>query len=290
MTHDDVAVVERVTAIAFHDLSVTTRPANWPAPEPRSAERAERWIRRLTHMLDHDQPGCWVGEDDSGTVVGAAAALVREGMWGLSTFAVRPGAQTRGLGRRLLASALTSAPEESPGFICSSHDPRAIRLYRLAGFDIHPAMLLWGRLRRSAIPALDHVRDGVAEDVDFLDSVDRATRGHAHGVDHPVMMEEFRLRVVERGSGSRGYAYHQPGGGPYLLAATDRYAGSTALWDAFAACDDEAEADAHNLTSAQAWAIDIGLSAGLELHSHGYLALRAMAPPARPYIPSGHFL
>jgi predicted N-acetyltransferase YhbS len=97
MTVDDVPSVERVTAAAFYELDVATRPADWPAPERRSAARVEPWRERMRHLLRHDADGCWVADDD-GEVVGAAAALVREGMWGLSSFAVRPGLQARGVG------------------------------------------------------------------------------------------------------------------------------------------------------------------------------------------------
>lgn len=34
MTLDDVAAVERVTADAFYQLDIATRPADWPPPEP----------------------------------------------------------------------------------------------------------------------------------------------------------------------------------------------------------------------------------------------------------------
>jgi GNAT superfamily N-acetyltransferase len=288
MTAADVADVERITSTAFHNLDVATRPANWPMPEPRSPDRREAWRRRVSHVLQHDGPGCWVADDEAGELIGAAASLLREGMWGLTTFGVMPGIQARGVGRQLLASALSYAPASAPGIICSSHDPRAIRLYRLAGFDIHPAMLMWGKVRRAALPAIDKVREGDASDFGLLDEIDRGCRGYGHGSDHAVMLSEFRLRVVERAS-SRGYAYHHPGGGPYMLAASDRDAASLVLWDALAASAEDTVTDMHNLTGSQAWAIDIGLAAGLELHNRGYLALRAMAPPV-PYIPSGHFL
>ena len=290
MTDDDVPAVERITAAAFYDLDVTTQRVDWPAAELRPPERAAPWVRRMRHLIEHDGPGCWVAEDDdAGEVVGAAAALLREGMWGLSTFAVRPGLQARGVGRRLLWSALAHAPAGSPGIICSSHDPRAVRLYRLAGFEIHPAMLMWGRVRRTVLPPLDSVREGVAADIELLDTIDRASRGHAHGVDHSLLVDQYPLLVVERGGGSRGYAYLYPDGAPYLLAATDGGAASAVLWASLAASDEGVEVAIHNLTSTQGWAVDVGLAAGLALHSRGYLALRAMPPPA-PYIPSGHFL
>ncbi|MGH3446544.1 MAG: GNAT family N-acetyltransferase, partial [Nocardioidaceae bacterium] len=146
MNDDDVPAVEQVTGTAFYHVDVATRPANWPDPEPRSPQRAELWKTRMHHLLKHDSPGCWVAEDRAGAVVGCAAALLREGMFGLSVLAVLPDLQAQGIGRQLLDAALSYAPS-GPGFICSSQDAKAIRRYRLAGFDIHPAMLMWGHVR-----------------------------------------------------------------------------------------------------------------------------------------------
>ena len=288
MTLDDVPSVERVTADAFYALDVATRPADWPPPERRSVERTEPWMVRLRHLVHHDGDGCWVAQDDDGEIAGAAAALRRDGLWALSTYAVRPGLQARGLGRQLLDAALAYAPADAPGIISSSHDPRAVRRYRLAGFDIHPAMLMWGTVRRAAIPSLPAVRDGGADDIGLLDDIDRACRGHGDGVDHQVLVSQWPPQLYEQGT-SRAYAYCYPAGGPHLLAATDPHSASSVLWSALATAKPDKPVEFHNISAEQAWAVDVGLAASLELHNRGYLALRAMAPPT-PYIPSGHFL
>ncbi len=288
MTHDDVPVVERITDAAFHELDVRTNPADWPAPEPRSPERAVLWLTRLRHLVTHDGPGCWVAEDESGEVVGAVAALRREGLWGLSTYAVRPGLQARGVGKALLDAALGYGPRDALGIICSSHDPRAVRRYRLAGFDLHPTMLMYGKVNRAALPRVAGVRDGGVDDIPLLDEIDRATRGAGHGVDHEVMVEQYPLVIADQ-AGRRGYAYLYSTGAPYLLAALDPASAEALLWAALATTDPTEEVDFGHLTSQHGWAIDIGLQVGLELHSRGYLGLRSM-DPVPTYIPSGHFL
>ena len=190
MTFADVPDVDRVTADAFYDIDVRTRPADWPAPERRDPERAALWRRRMEHLITHDSPGCWVAEDDSGELVGAVAALLRERLWGLSTYAVRPGTQATGIGKQLLDAALTYADPEGTGFICSSHDPRAVRRYALAGFAMHPTALIWGSPRRAALPAVSGVREGSIDDMELMDAADRASRGAGHGVDHTLMAEQ----------------------------------------------------------------------------------------------------
>ena len=286
MTYDDVPAVESLTARVFHELATRTRPANWPPAELRPEERAVRSRERLRHFASHDPAGCWVSEED-GAVVGSAVALLREGMWGLSSFAVAPERQARGIGRALLKAALAHGPWDA-AMVCSTNDPRAVRRYRLAGFDIHPAMLMWGHVRRASVPALPDVRSGTPTDVELLDRVDRASRGYGRRVDHELLVQQYPLVVVEHGA-SRGYAYLLANGSPYLLAATDAEAARRTLWAALAHSTPDVPVDFGNITSGQSWAIDLGMSAGLELHNHGYVAVQGMAPPW-PYLTAGPFL
>lgn len=287
MEYGDVAAVEQVTRQAFYTLDVSTRPANWPPAEPRSADRARLWISRLEHLVRHDAPGCWVAVDDTGNVVGAAVALVREGLWGLSSFAVLPDQQGKGTGKRLLDAALSYSPT-GPGVICSSHDPKAVRRYRFAGFDIRPAALLWGHVRREGLPALPRLREGSVDDIDLLDEIDRSSRGHAHGVDHEIMASQYRLVVIEDGP-SRGYCYIYSAGAPYVLSATDVPTAQELLWAALAETRPDQAVDFGDMTAEHQWAFDVGMAAGLELHNHGFMCFREMAPWST-YIPSGHFL
>lgn len=285
MRHDDVDVAERVTSEAFLELERRTRPVDTGPPPGRSPVRADQWRRRMHHLIDHDPGGCWVAED--GRPVGLAASLRREGLWGLSSYAVLPSVQGSGAGKALLEAALTYSQGCLRGIICSSPDPRAVRRYRLAGFTIHPAMVFRGTVDRTALPVVDRVRDGTRSDIDLCDSVDRQTRGYGHGVDHELMVETLRLVVVDRSTGS-GYCYISPGGGAHLLAATNRRTATQLLWEALAASGTD-PVERGDVTAAQQWAVDVALAAGLRVFNEGYLALRSMNPPA-PYIPSPHFL
>ena len=286
MSYDDVPAVEQVTANAFYELSAATNPANWPAAERRSAERSARWSERLRHFVAHDAPGCWVVEQD-GEIVGCAVALLRDGLWCLSSFAVAPHVQAQGLGKTLLDAALGHGPW-SAGIICASSDPRAARRYRLAGFDLHPAMLAWGSVARELLPALPEVRDGSIDDVELLDAIDRAARGFGRPLDHPAILDQMRLVITEV-AGSRGYAYFTDTGSPYLLAATDPAAAQRVLWSALAHSEPEERVDFTDITAHQTWAVDVALSARMEIHTYGYVAVRGMPVPM-PYLPSGHFL
>ena len=81
----------------------------------------------------------------------------------------------------------------------------------------------------------------------------------------------------------------KPGGGPWLLAATNRRTATDLLWESLAASDPAAEVEIRRVTPANEWAVDVGMAARMRLSTSGYLALRDLKPPA-PYLPSGFFL
>jgi GNAT superfamily N-acetyltransferase len=286
MTYDDVPPVERLTATVFHGLDLANRRPGEPEPRLRSPERAGPWVERMRHLVALDSPGCWVAEEDD-RVVACVAALVREGLWGLSSFAVHPDQQGSGLGKRLLAAALAHGPW-SAGIICSSSHPAAVRRYRAAGFEMVPAMACSGRVRREAIPVTPGLRAGGVADIELLNTIDRAARGFGRGADHEVIVAQLPLLVFEAG-GSRGYAYHFPNGSPYLVAATDDGAARAALWGALAHATPDEAVEFSNVTADQEWAVDVARSAGLDVRPYGYLAVQGMPVP-RPYVPCGHFL
>ena len=74
----------------------------------RSAEEVEQRKERYRHFLEHDQKGAWVAVDGD-RVAGVALAIVREGVWVLSLFAVAEEYRGAGLGRELLDRALCYA-------------------------------------------------------------------------------------------------------------------------------------------------------------------------------------
>lgn len=293
MTLADVPAAERLTAEGFLELDRRTSPRDAAPPQLRSDAGAAAWRARVEHIVALDAPGCWVavrtGAGPAGELLGVAVSLRRELMWVLTTYVVRPGVQGMGVGRHLLDAALGYGEGCLRGMLAASDDPRAARRYRAAGFTLHPAMELNGPVDRGALPVVEHVREGTPADVDLLDSVDRQVRAAAHGPDHALLVEHYPLVVHDRPSGS-GYAYVEPGGGAYLLAATSRRAATALLWETLAATAPGGSASIGYVTADNEWAVDVGLAARMELRTHGYLALRGIARPPRPYLPSRHFL
>ena len=232
-----------------------------------------------------DPGGCWVAEDETG-MVGMATSYRRETLWCLATYAVLPGRQGQGIGKPLLAAALNHGRACTRAMLSSSSDPRAVRVYRQAGFDLHPQMYLTGTLDRSSLPVVEKVREGSASDVDLMDSLDRSARGAGHGPDHEVMLRAWRLLVSDTTTGS-GYAYLNERGHLALLAASNRRTATRLLWAALA--DGPEQVTISHVTGANQWVLDVGFAARLELGQEGYLGLRGMKPPS-PYVHNGALL
>jgi ribosomal protein S18 acetylase RimI-like enzyme len=284
MRPEDVALAERLSAEGFYELDVRAHRPGSPVPELRSTSRRAAWLERTAHFLETDAGGCWVAEDETG-MAGFATSYTRELMWCLATFAVRPGLQGRGLGRALLQVATRHGRGCLRAMVSASGDPRAVRLYWGAGFTLHPQMFMSGTVDRTTIPLVEKVREGTAADIELMDSLDRRTRGAAHGPDHPLMLSWWRLLVSDTSTGS-GYVYTS-GQRVELLAASNRRTAARLLWAVLA--DAEGEVLVPHLSAANPWAVDIGLAARLELRQEGFLGLRGMKPPA-PYVHNGALL
>jgi GNAT superfamily N-acetyltransferase len=272
----DVDAAFQVSAAAFDDLA---RRMGLPpeTPQPVAFGRL-----RVGRPLATDPGGSWVAERD-GEIVGAATAIVREGVWGLSLLVVRPEAQSEGVGRELLARAYEYGNGARGWIVLASADSRAMRAYARLGLHLHPAIAARGDANARPVPEL---RAGTAADLPFADAVSRAVRGAAHGQDIFALVEAGGRFVVLP---ERGYAVIR-GGAIRLLAAFDEESAATLLRGCFALAGDE-EASVRWLTSSQAWAIGPCLDAGLRLEGDGGAVLLAGdVGPFSPYLPSGAYL
>ncbi|QKV98089.1 GNAT family N-acetyltransferase [Streptomyces sp. NA02950] len=288
MRKDDLPSAERASAATFLEAERVTRRVSDPEPEPRSAEASRQWIARMGFFLRIDPRGCWVAvdtEEAADTVVGFAISQNRGGLWYLATYGVLPGHQGRGVGRRLMDAALAHA-DGRPGIFSSSVHPGATRRYRLAGFSLHPQMRMIGTVDRSTLPVVDGLREGGADDIGWMDQLDRRLRGAGHGPDHAYLLGIQRL-VVSRDGDRPGYVYMDIHGHATLLAAARPDTAQNLLWEALATSRGTTLVNC--ITSPNEWAVDVGLAARLDIGQEGYIAVRDMPVPA-PYLASGHFL
>ncbi len=277
----DLEAAERASDRLFLEADRRTRRVSAPEPTPRTPAASAAWIERMRHYLAVDPAGCWVAADGA-EIVGFAISQNRGRLWYLATYGVLPERQGEGIGRRLLDATLSHA-DGRPGLFSSTVHPGATRRYRLAGFLLYPQMRMTGTVARATIPALPGLREGTADDAEWMNTLDEQLRGAGHGPDHEYLRRDQRLVVS---AARRGYAY-LAGGRATLLAATDEPTARDLLWEALAASTGDTLINC--ITTANHWAVDVGLAARLSIGQEGYLALRGMPEPA-PYLANGHFL
>jgi GNAT superfamily N-acetyltransferase len=268
---------------AWSALEVFIPAEHRDADEDAATRRGQA---RIAHVLDTDPEGAWVAVVDD-AVAGVALAFVREGIWGLSLFAMAPEHQGKGIGTRLLGPALAYADGARGALILSSADPRAMRRYARAGFGLRPCVAAGGMLDRAALPSGLAARSGdLARDLELCDTVSRAVRGAAHGTDLPNMLAYGgELHVVD----GRGFAVGKDDA-VWLLAATDEEAARDLLWSCLAATRPGASIHVDFITAGQDWAIGVVLDAGFALSPDGPLFVRGETGPLTPYLPSGAYL
>lgn len=258
----------------------------WGDPDADPHAELERRAPRIAHLLATDPGGAWTAVDRDGAPAGAALALRREGLWGLSLLIVREDLRSRGLGRRLLDAALGHADGARGAIILSSTDPRAMRRYARAGFRLLPCVGAGGIVDRSRLPATPGVREGTLDDVAATADASRAVRGATHHVDLPTMLGEPGRGLLVH---ARGFAVHERGA-PKLLAARDEAAATELLWACLAAAPPGGTVTVDFVTAGQDWAIRTLLDAGLALSPDGPVFVRGEVGPLAPYLPSGAYL
>jgi GNAT superfamily N-acetyltransferase len=277
--HDaDVPGVNELMVAAFADLERRLHEPAPPAGDPALA------YVRLRRILDTDPGGCWVGEDADGRLTGAALALIRDGIWGLSLLVVRPDLQSTGIGSALLGRTLEYGAGARGAIILGSADSRALRAYARAGFALHPTVVASGS-PRGMIGCAD-VRPFTPADHEMAAAVDIAVRGAPHGGDLDALAASGceLLALPER-----GYAVHRDGNVKTIAAFDDEAAGAL-LRTVLARMPAGADADVSWLTSAQQWAIGVAVAARLRLRPGGAVFLRGDGGTFRPYIPGGAYL
>ena len=274
LTHDDV---EAATEVCIAALPIP--------PEFQHGDRHDWVARRTRHMLDTDPGGAWVSEHD-GAVTGVALAIVREGVWGLSMLAVDPERHARGTGTRLLEAALGHEGGGRGGIILSSTDPRAMRLYARAGFDLRPCVGFAGILDREAIPG--GLRARASDHVEAAAALARPVRGGAYGADDLALLltrPAAALLLIE----GAGFVLHDEGS-PIALAAADEAAAADLLWACFGDAPRGGTVHVDSVTAGQDWAVRVALQARLAVSPEGPLFTRGELGPLRPWLPSGAIL
>ncbi len=279
MTEADVPAVATIQLEGFVDLD---RRFGIDTPMPADMTRA---YARIRHLIETDPGGAWVAEQD-GEVRGAALALLREGVWGLSLLVVSPAHQSAGLGRSLLENALAYAADARAGIILSGPDARGLRAYHRAGFDLRPVMDAHGPVGRRPAAEPGVRRGRWPEDREIVDAAGRFVRGAGHGRDVPAWLElGGEIHVHEAG----GFAV-RVGGDVKVLAAHEPNVAAAILRAVLHDVPEGEDASVEFIGAGQEWAVGTALDAGLQLRPAGAIMVRGEPGPMAPYIPSGAYL
>jgi GNAT superfamily N-acetyltransferase len=274
MTQEDVEQSVDVAARAFE-------------VEFSSDEERAGWIRRLRHALSTDPDGCFVSTERR-RVTGVAQAIRREQLWNLSLLTVDPGSQSSGAGRQLLAAACGYLQPGDNGLIVSSNDPRAMRIYAMAGFDVQLTLESVGAVDRKALPPADpRIRAVTLETIEQLEPVTRVVRGAPYTLELPgALAWGVEIYALE----DRGYVIIRQGRGIWALGAADEEAASALLWFGLEMLgSDPSWPPLRWVTEDQRWAVKVARQAGLRLQPFGALCVRGEPGTLNPYLPSGPY-
>jgi GNAT superfamily N-acetyltransferase len=237
--------------------------AAFPDPPNRPPQAL---LARVRHIIEHsdEETSLTAIDPQSGGLLGSALAIRRGDFWGLSMLYVDPGAQGRGLGRRLLER----VPPATPGLqraIMSSTDPRAMRRYASLGLQLQPTVSACEVLRPKAVSWPRNARElSGAEAAELLNSLATAARGAPYGPDAATFLNEDRFVAVGE------EAICAVGGGVvHALHATTENAARSALQGALATIEPGTTAYVSDLRGNQQWAIQTVLEARLALSPDG---------------------
>ncbi|MEK8172849.1 GNAT family N-acetyltransferase [Streptomyces sp. M19] len=282
---DDDEDAETARAVCAAALGAS-RALTSGSGDARPSGRDARARSRVRHLARTDPEGCWLALDDTGTPVGAVLSTRREGTWGCRCSRWRPrrrgGRGARTAGRRPGVRARVPARHH-----LRYGRPRAAATYRRAGFTLHPAMRLRGRVDKGALAPPDG-------------AVHEGTSGTATCWTRWTGWCVAGARPGPRGTAAPGRAVGggRPDGQRLLLRHRHRPGAAARRDDAAAgeAAADRGPAERAGHRRGAGGAPDgragvgrrRGLDAGLEVANHGYVCLRGMRPRTRTS-PRGSF-
>jgi GNAT superfamily N-acetyltransferase len=267
------------------EIGAATLPA---PPAVDQLVRTRFSLARWARFLEADAEGAWAAEDDEGRMIGCALALVRDGIWGLSYLAVDPGAQGRGVGRGLLDATLAHGGDGVRGAIIqSSTDPRAMRLYATAGFDVLPCLAAAGIADRGAIPAGLRSSEAGDDALELGVALGREVRGGAYDPEDLRTLLDSGFPLLR--CGDDGIAFHVTGH-PALLVARDDETAADLLWSCMAAAPRGGTVVVDALGPGQDWAVRACLAARLALSPDAPIFVRGELGPLRPWLCNGAYL
>jgi GNAT superfamily N-acetyltransferase len=180
-----------------------------------------RWRSFFDHIAQ-TAAEFWIAEDAGGTPIGYARSIDRDGLFELTEFFVRPGVQSQGVGRELLARAFPPGRGDLR-LIIATTDIRALSRYLRAGVVARfPVLSFTGPAREA--PLIDGPTPeplDLDRDLDAVHAVDDEVLGHRRELDHRWFAAEREGFRYVRDRRLVGYGYvarpDRSGNGPYAV-------------------------------------------------------------------------
>ena len=195
---------------------------------PWDPQPEELWARLepMFAMLADEAAEWWVAEaSDTGSVIGHARSIERDGLFELSEFFVLPERQAAGIGRQLLERAFPAERGEVRAIIATT-DARAQARYYAAGTAARfPILSLTGPpgVATGAGP-LDgtlEAQPATPDDIGPMNELERSVLGFARGREFGCLFVHRDGFVYRRRARLAGYAFIGPRGGIGPVAAAE---------------------------------------------------------------------
>jgi GNAT superfamily N-acetyltransferase len=190
---EDAAVTGKICYEAFHKINTEHGfPPDLPAMEPATG--------LMSMMFGHPGFFCVVAED-GGRIVGSNCMDERSPIAGIGPITIDPGAQNRGVGRKLMQAVMDRARERTfPGvrLVQAAFHTRSLSLYATLGFDARePLSVMQGPAIKKELEGC-LVRPAGTEDLIACNRLCVKVHGHDRGGDLADSIAQGTAAVVER--------------------------------------------------------------------------------------------
>lgn len=179
------------------------------------------WQRFMEHIA-RTAAEFWVADGADGKLIGYARSIDRDGVFELTEFFVRPGIQSRGVGRDLLERAFPSG-RGALRLIIATTDIRAVSRYLRAGVVPRFPIVTFTGPAREVAPAggIDVDPLDLDRDLDAVHAIDDEVLGHRRELDHRWFAQEREGYRYLREGRVVGYGYvarpERGGNGPFAV-------------------------------------------------------------------------
>ena len=192
-TLEDAPASSTICYEAFYKINTDHGfPPDMATPEPVAGI--------MTMMFGHPGFYCVVAEE-GGRIVGSNCMDERSPIAGIGPITIDPGAQNRGIGRRLMQAVMERARERNvPGvrLVQAAFHTRSLSLYATLGFDARePLSVMQGPAIKKTMEGFT-VRPASAADLEECNRVAVKVHGHDRGGDLADSIAAGTAAVVER--------------------------------------------------------------------------------------------